>query len=45
MLGNWKEIYENASGLGKAGNAIGGLLFNLVMAGGNTGKQKLRHSR
>jgi hypothetical protein len=22
MLGNWKEIYENA-GLGKAGNAIG----------------------
>jgi hypothetical protein len=23
MLGNWKEIYENASGLGKAGNAIG----------------------
>jgi hypothetical protein len=22
MLGNWKEIYENASGLGKAGNAL-----------------------
>jgi hypothetical protein len=22
MLGNWKEIYENASGLGKAGNSI-----------------------
>lgn len=40
MLGNWKEIYENASGLGKAGNSIGGLLFNLVMAGGNMAKRK-----
>lgn len=24
---NWKEIYENAAGLGKAGNAIGGYTF------------------
>lgn len=27
MLGNWKEIYENAAGLGKAGNSIGGFTF------------------
>ena len=27
MVGNWKEIYQNASGLGKAGNAIGGFTF------------------
>lgn len=27
MLGNWKEIYENASGLGKAENSIGGFTF------------------
>ncbi|MFD0835596.1 glycoside hydrolase family 2 TIM barrel-domain containing protein [Mariniflexile aquimaris] len=26
-LGNWKEIYQNASGLGKTGNAIGGFTF------------------
>ncbi|MFO7723613.1 MAG: glycosidase [Bacteroidales bacterium] len=24
---NWREIYENASGIGKAGNAIGGFTF------------------
>ncbi|MFN4080030.1 MAG: glycoside hydrolase family 2 TIM barrel-domain containing protein [Saprospiraceae bacterium] len=24
---NWKEIYENAAGLGKAGNALGGFTF------------------
>lgn len=24
---NWKEIYENAAGMGKAGNAIGGFTF------------------
>jgi hypothetical protein len=44
MVENWKEIYENAAGLGKAGNSMGGLLFNLVMVGGNTDKQKIRHS-
>ncbi len=27
MLGNWKEIYENAAGLGKVGNSIGGFTF------------------
>jgi len=27
MLGNWKEIYENAAGLGKTGNSIGGFTF------------------
>jgi len=27
MLGNWKEIYENAAGLGKAGNSLGGFTF------------------
>ncbi len=26
-LGNWKEIYENAAGLGKAQNSIGGFTF------------------
>lgn len=27
MLGNWKEIYENAAGLGKANNSVGGFTF------------------
>lgn len=27
MLGNWKEIYENAAGLGKVENSIGGFTF------------------
>ncbi|MDX2285452.1 MAG: glycoside hydrolase family 2 TIM barrel-domain containing protein [Bacteroidia bacterium] len=27
MTGNWKEIYANAAGLGKAGNSIGGFTF------------------
>ena len=27
MLGNWKEIYENAAGLGKVGNSLGGFTF------------------
>jgi len=27
VKGNWKEIYENAAGLGKAGNALGGFTF------------------
>jgi hypothetical protein len=27
MLGNWKEIYENTAGLGKAGNSLGGFTF------------------
>jgi hypothetical protein len=27
MVGNWKEIYQQAYGLGKAGNSIGGFTF------------------
>ena len=27
MVGNWKEIYENAAGLGKVGNSVGGFTF------------------
>ena len=27
MVGNWKEIYQNAAGLGKAENSIGGFTF------------------
>lgn len=27
MVNNWKEIYENAAGLGKVGNSIGGFTF------------------
>ena len=26
-VGNWKEIYENAAGVGKTGNSIGGFTF------------------
>ncbi len=27
LVNNWKEIYENAAGLGKVGNSIGGFTF------------------
>jgi hypothetical protein len=27
MVENWKEIYQNAAGMGKSGNAIGGFIF------------------
>ncbi|MFN5168494.1 MAG: glycoside hydrolase family 2 TIM barrel-domain containing protein [Cyclobacteriaceae bacterium] len=27
MLGNWNEIYQNAAGLGKTGNSLGGFTF------------------
>ncbi len=27
LVSNWKEIYENAAGVGKAGNSIGGFTF------------------
>jgi hypothetical protein len=27
LMDNWKEIYENAAGLGKTGNSIGGFTF------------------
>lgn len=27
LLNNWKDIYQNAAGMGKAGNALGGFTF------------------
>ncbi len=30
MLGNWRDIYENAAGLGKANNSIGGFTFQFT---------------
>ena len=27
LKGNWKEIYENAAGIGKSGNSLGGFTF------------------
>ena len=27
MVGNWKDIYQNAAGMGKSGNSIGGFTF------------------
>lgn len=27
LTGNWKEIYQNAAGMGKAGNCLGGFTF------------------
>jgi hypothetical protein len=27
MIGNWREIYQNAAGLGKANNSLGGFTF------------------
>lgn len=27
LIGNWQDIYENAAGMGKAGNSIGGYTF------------------
>jgi hypothetical protein len=27
LKGNWKEIYENAAGMGKSGNSLGGFTF------------------
>lgn len=27
LKGNWKEIYQNAAGMGKAGNSLGGFTF------------------
>jgi hypothetical protein len=43
MLGNWKEIYENASGLGKG--MLSGFTFQFSDGWWKYGKQKLRHSR
>lgn len=30
IVGNWKEIYENAAGMGKANNSIGGFTFQFT---------------
>jgi hypothetical protein len=40
MEGNLRKCFR----FRKSRKCYRGLLFNLVMAGGNTGKQKLRHS-
>ncbi|MFK7906609.1 MAG: glycoside hydrolase family 2 TIM barrel-domain containing protein [Chitinophagales bacterium] len=40
MVGNWKEIYENAAGLGKAGNSIGGFTFQFSDGWWKFGKTK-----
>ncbi len=40
MLGNWKEIYENAAGLGKAGNSLGGFTFQFSDGWWKTGQTK-----
>ena len=41
MVGNWKEIYANAAGMGNANNSIGGFTHsNSAMAGGSSAKLK-----
>ena len=41
LKGNWKEIYENAAGLGKTGNAIGGYTFQFSDGWWKYGQTKL----
>lgn len=38
MVGNWKEIYENAAGLGRAGNSLGGFTFQFSDGWWKTGQ-------
>lgn len=38
LLSNWKEIYANASGLGKAGNSLGGFTFQFSDGWWKTGQ-------
>lgn len=38
MVNNWKEIYENAAGMGKAGNSIGGYTFQFSDGWWKTGQ-------
>ena len=40
MVGNWKEIYENAAGIGKAGNSIGGFTFHFSVGWWKYGQTK-----
>ncbi len=37
---NWKEIYENAAGMGKAGNALGGFTFQFTDGWWKSGQTK-----
>jgi hypothetical protein len=38
LVANWKEIYANASGMGKAGNSIGGFTFQFSDGWWKTGQ-------
>jgi hypothetical protein len=38
LVSNWKEIYENAAGLGRAGNSIGGFTFQFSDGWWKTGQ-------
>lgn len=38
MVENWKEIYENAAGLGKSGNSLGGFTFQFSDGWWKTGQ-------
>lgn len=38
MVENWKEIYENAAGLGKSGNSLGGYTFQFSDGWWKTGQ-------
>ncbi|HSO86805.1 MAG TPA: glycoside hydrolase family 2 TIM barrel-domain containing protein [Draconibacterium sp.] len=40
-VANWKEIYENAAGIGKAGNSIGGFTFQFSDGWWKFGQTKL----
>lgn len=40
LVQNWKEIYENAAGLGKAGNSIGGFTFQFSDGWWKTGQTR-----
>jgi hypothetical protein len=40
LLGNWKEIYQNADGLGKSNNCIGGYTFHFSDGWWKTGQTK-----
>lgn len=38
LLSNWKEIYDNAAGLGKSGNSLGGFTFQFSDGWWKTGQ-------
>lgn len=43
LVGNWKEMYENAAGLGKAGNSLGGFTFQFSDGWWKVGQTKDLH--